>query len=526
VKQYEMFELTLQGEVPINNPAGAVPEAEFTLEGKTKRIKGFYAGNGRYKIRFYPDSVGTVNWKVCPLVQVGEQKITLMGTLVGSEECGTAPSDIHGIVRVKGLHFVYEDGNRYQPFGTTVYALIHQEKELVSQTFDTLAKAPFNKIRFCTFPKHYDYNNNEPDFFAFEKKDDKFDVSKPCYTYWDNLERCIQDLDKLGIQGDLILFHPYDRWGFSKFAYEECLVYLDYLVRRLSAFPNIWWSLANEYDLMASFKSSWWDNFAQFIGENDPYHHLLSNHNCLPYWDFSNPYTTHCSIQDTCVNRVASLQKSYDKPVVFDEVCYEGNIEFPWGNISAFEMVHRFWTAHILGGYCTHGETYLNDNGILWWSRGGVLHGESAERIAFLRKIMEELPSDPEALPGNWDNVIPEEIKNIPEESRKDDVWVNGLASLPIERLYRFIDQQGTIQSHCGDEVYLRYYGHQCCAKGMLELPEGGSYDIEEIDIWEMTRKTVCSSVSGKVEFKLSGKEGIAVLAKRKGWGLSFGNVV
>lgn len=30
---------------------------------------------------------------------------------------------------------------------------------------------------------------------------------------------------------------------------EDNLIYLDYLIRRLAAFPNVWWSLANEYDL-------------------------------------------------------------------------------------------------------------------------------------------------------------------------------------------------------------------------------------------------------------------------------------
>ena len=75
-----------------------------------------------------------------------------------------------------------------------------------------------------------------------------------------------------------------------------------------------------------------------------------------------------------------------------DECCYEGNIAFEWGNISAFEMVNRFWIATVQGGYCTHGETYLSDDDVLWWSRGGVLKGESAERIAFLKDIVDALP--------------------------------------------------------------------------------------------------------------------------------------
>ena len=41
-------------------------------------------------------------------------------------------------------------------------------------------------------------------------------------------------------------------------------------------------------------------------------------------------------------------------------------------------------------------------------------------------------------------------------------------------------------------------------------------YDVEVIDIWEMTRERVLESVSGEVEVSLPGKEGMAVLALKK----------
>ena len=39
------------------------------------------------------------------------------------------------------------------------------------------------------------------------------------------------------------------------------------------------------------------------------------------------------------------------------------------------------------------GETYLSDDDVLWWAKGGKLKGKSPERIAFLRELMESLPS-------------------------------------------------------------------------------------------------------------------------------------
>lgn len=53
----------------------------------------------------------------------------------------------HGMVRAVGTHFEYEDGTVFHPFGTTVYALAHQEEDLIRQTLDSLKNSPFNKVR-------------------------------------------------------------------------------------------------------------------------------------------------------------------------------------------------------------------------------------------------------------------------------------------------------------------------------------------------------------------------------------------
>ena len=74
--------------------------------------------------------------------------------------------------------------------------------------------------------------------------------------------------------------------------------------------------------------------------------------------------------------------EQHRKPVVVDECCYEGNIPHRWGNITAEEMVRRFWEGAVHGGYVGHGDTFLHPQDILWWARGGVLHGQSAARLA------------------------------------------------------------------------------------------------------------------------------------------------
>ena len=271
---------------------------------------------------------------------------------------------------------------------------------------------------------------------------------------------------------------------------------------------------------MAHFELQWWYDFSAFIAENDPYHHLCSNHNCIPYWDFKEKNTTHCCIQDTCVRKVPLYQKKYQKPVVFDECCYEGDLQYPWGNISAFEMMDRFWCAVVLGGYCTHGEVFENEEEILWWAKGGTLKGESPARIAFLRSIMEELPGNPEPKVGEMASLNYAEVRaklDDPEFVKKAGPLVTGIAGMSEPELENFITRHMEIYGHCGEEAYLRYFSTSCNGRGTMELPEEGSYDVEVIDAWEMTRKTVLRGVNGKVEVKLPGKPGMAMLAKKVG---------
>ncbi len=75
---------------------------------------------------------------------------------------------------------------------------------------------------------------------------------------------------------------------------------------------------------------------------------------------------------------------------------YEGDVERGWGNLTPEQMTTFFWMAGLSGGYPTHGDTYENDadtdTEVRWWAKGGTLPGESPERIAFFKSIMEHAP--------------------------------------------------------------------------------------------------------------------------------------
>lgn len=106
--QNKMFELVFLPGKPDSSEALADIKAVFTNGNSSQSVKGFYDGNGTYKVRFLPREAGVYSWKVTGAVEAE-----------GQEEC--TASTQHGMVHTQGYHFVYENGDSYIPFGTTVY---------------------------------------------------------------------------------------------------------------------------------------------------------------------------------------------------------------------------------------------------------------------------------------------------------------------------------------------------------------------------------------------------------------------
>jgi hypothetical protein len=182
-------------------------------------------------------------------------------------------------------------------------------------------------------------------------------------------------------------------------------------------------------------------------------------------------------------------------------------------------MTYRFWRVVTTGGYCTHGETFLDpERGVLWWSRGGKLKGESPKRIRFLRDIVEALPEPIEPIDtiiSNIYNASDEEIDKMCAENQQ----IHRHVVESIRRLGNdgigFIGAEYEYNGHCGEDVYLRFYDRRTCSEDILELPEKYAYKVELIDTWEMTRTVLVEKASGKTDIKLPAKEGMAVLATR-----------
>ena len=464
-------------EIEFKGPSARNPFAEvkfgatFKLGAREVKVPGFYDGNGVYKVRFMPDRTG--DWTYTTYATV-----SALAGKTGSVTATDAAPGVHGPVQAVEFGFAYADGTPYIPVGTTAYAWVHQPKEVRDRTIATLAAGPFTKIRMCVFPKHYTYNTNEPDSFVFPGTlEQGFDHSRFDPEFFALFESELDRLLDLGIEADLILFHPYDRWGFQDLPVDVEDRYLRYVVARFASFRNVWWAMANEWDFMAKKTVQDFHRYFRIVQEEDPYAHLRSVHNGLRIYDHALPWVTHASMQRSDTDRCHEWRTQYGKPVVIDECCYEGNISEGWGNISGRELMRRQWTAVISGGWpAAHAETLYNDRHEFWWSKGGDLTGESPARIAFLRRILEEAP---------------------------------------IHRLEVVRPKWPPCHLAAGDDYRLYYMGLERALWREIELPAGGAYHVDVIDTWGMTVTTVPGTHAGRLRIDLPGREYIAIRVRK-----------
>ncbi|MGD0059370.1 MAG: DUF5605 domain-containing protein [Verrucomicrobiia bacterium] len=454
VEQWGIHQVSLHGPTNGNPFVDVQFSARFTLGDTNVDANGFYDGGGMYRVRFMPGTQG--RWHYMTRSNASE-----LNGQSGEFDVTAPAAQNHGPVRVHNTyHFAYADGTPFRPIGTTSYNWAHMIDSLEDETLASLAASPFNKIRMCVFPKHLAGSTNELALYPFEGTPPKtWDFTRFDPKFFQHLEKRIGDLRDRGVEADVILFDPYDkgRWGFDRMPAEVDDRYVRYIVSRLAAYRNVWWSLSNEYDFNKNKTEADWDRLFQVVEAADPYAHLRSIHNGFYIYNNTKAWVTHASIQNGAAvedNGRAELYRDvYRKPVVYDEVKYEGNIARRWGQLTGEEMVFRFWEATVAGTYVTHGETLSSPDHISWTSEGGNLHGESPARLAFLGKVLAESPA--------------EGIDPI-------DKW-----------------QDSNMGGQAG-EYYLLYFGKETPSSWPFELykdriKDGMRFKVDVIDTWDMT---------------------------------------
>jgi len=453
VERWDVYEIAFDGPSQGNPFDDVRIAARFECDGGQLRVPGFYDGDGVYRIRFSPPELGRWRWR-------SESNVAVLDGRTGSFEAILPTRGNRGPVRVSrdGYHFAYADGTPFRQIGTTCYSWALQSDAKCAETLATLRAAPFNKMRMCVFPNVPSVATDPFVRTGTALRD--WDPTRLNPAFFRRYEDRIRRLGELGIEADIILYQPYDeKRGYSDMQRADDARYLRYVAARFGAFRNVWWSMANEYDAVKSKTVADWDHLFEVLQVADPHDRLRSIHQINSYYDHRKPWITHASIQNGAAvldDLRAELHRAFaQKPVIFDEVCYEGNSDKRWGNLKGEEMVERFWWGTVGGTYVGHSETTEPNRNpdFSWLGQGGKLAGTSAPRLAFLRKILEEGP-----VPG---------IEPI-------QAWWN----------YHLGGKQ--------NEYYLHYFGAAQPTEWPVILPGRGEealirYRADIIDTWNMT---------------------------------------
>jgi hypothetical protein len=491
VERWGIYEIALQGPTNGNPFVDVRLSAVFEDGARRVEVPGFYDGEGTYRIRFSPETEG--KWRY----ETRANRWELTGK-TGSFTVTAAAKGNHGPVRVHNTyHFAYADGTPFKQIGTTIYNWLDTPETLQEETLKTLRSSPFNKARMLITQQPTPYMNKYPPaLWPFEgRPPGDWDLTRFNPKFFRNYEKRIGQLRDLGIEADLIMFNPYGKWGFETMNAEGDDRYARYVVARFGAYRNVWWSLANEYDFVRTKTDTDWERIGRLIQECDPHNRLRSIHNGTLIFDHNRPWITHVSMQNgVAVESPGSAEiyrDVYRKPVIYDEVKYEGDGKFRWANLTGFDMVHRFWCGTAGGTYVGHGDYFNTYDEDTWTSFGGKLLGESPSRLAFLRKILEEGPED---------GLDPIDKWNDPNT----------------------VGQPG--------EYYLTYFGREMPTNWVFQLykrgvTDGMRFKVDVIDVWEMTVTTAEGEfVTKKLDnyyfvdekrrsVPLPGKAGVAVRA-------------
>ncbi len=477
VERWGIYEVALTAPVPEGKNPFDVQLSAQLCGPDTLTVEGFYDGGDQWKVRFMPSQEGEWSYTV-------QTELETLNLKYGTFQCIAPAEGNHGPVQVDstGLNFCYADGSRYWAIGTTSYDWMHASSDpsvimadpgltMQQQTLKSLSETGFTKIRSLLLPQNFEATYPEPEVFPFERKGDSWDWTRLNPRYFDHVEDCTKGLMALGIEQDLILFHPYDggRWGFDAMPIEAGQLLCRYVGARMSSFRNVWWSLANEYDLVKAQPKEAWDAWTDAIIGADPYKHLVSIHSyTAQYYSYWDERYTHCSVQDQApvedFGRAAIVRNIYRKPIVFDEVLYEGNLDVRWGNLSGEEELFRMWQALIAGTYCTHSECYLLGEEkkfrYNFLAVGGKFYGTMAARTKFMKQVLDDLPMPMYLADSSWD----------PRTS----------AAGP-----------GYFMVYMGKDILEEWRFNLPCRNGRTpayrRIQEGDKFEVEIIDTWNCT---------------------------------------
>ena len=257
--KWSMLELPLQAQSSYDNPyVDVTVTATFTGptgSGITKNTQGFWDGGHTFKVRFTPTIAGT--WVYSIKSTPSDAGLVRSGTIKVSEQ---DPAE-HGFLRrdpFRPYNFVFDDGTHFFIMGQTYYDIIENVAGGGSwkKAIRNSKSYGFDKVRILLYSWGPAPSLNGAlfkDIIPYDRgtrahKQNMYstgDHDRVNISFWRKLDNLISYLKSEGMIADIILFSDGD---YTYGTNTQNSRYIRYVLARLSAYTNVIWCMANEYD--------------------------------------------------------------------------------------------------------------------------------------------------------------------------------------------------------------------------------------------------------------------------------------
>jgi hypothetical protein len=499
---FSVVELAFKG--PTCGPKDA-PARDVTLAARFRHesgapavtVHGFWDGDGRggaggnvFKVRFCPTKAG--RWI---LEHVESGAASLKGRNEGAAVLAT-PSGHPGFwtpdrKTPDGRWYRRSDGSHPYIFGNTHYTFLSRmtrrgpRRDDRSIAADVRANAAcFRKLRFGVHGGRYTNPEAKPYFDDAGRPTDDGDFSHRPSPAWfhQRVDAAVAAAYEVDLVADLIISGPDTREARAAVRAGknggDPTPYLRYMAARYGSYPNVWFCLANEWNIKnPHYGAEEVRRFGRILRKFLPYATPVSIHGRPADWNrdlnADPPWHDHVILQgkirrlDTSADFIArNVARGGGVPVVNDELGYEGKGD----TFSRDDVIEGHLGAFLGGGYGTTGYKPGSKTGHYFW--GGFTPEEhtAARHLGWLREIIDAriafwtMRPVPPAKTG---------FKGLPESAR-------------------------AMASADGREIVL---GTREAAKGIAASLPAGAWYIVRYDVVAMEEKVLAEGADGRFTF-------------------------
>ena len=393
INKWSVYEISL---TTANSYASAYTQASVTAQftgpnGEQKTVKGFWDGdvNGKsiFKIRFTPTKEGAWTYKTTSIDSGLNGKSGTINVI-------KPLSNSKGFVRfnpVNPYRFVFDSGDKYFMVGQTYYEIINNAMagDKWKTAIDNTKLNGMNKVRMLVIPWSTGNESGAPLKYHSSSPFISGNHNSLNLAHWKKFDEIIKYLDSKGMMAEIILFTDPPADAFETDAQDKR--YLRYAISRFAAYPNVVWSLSNEWDFVCDSTDavciSKFENLGNIVRNEDPWGkegnalRALSIHQKtnIDFSWFDSEWPSHASFQfglrsskenyffgDQWGNAgiLNNIKNSKKMPVVNDEYGYIGEYAGADRGTANDRKDHRntIWGIYTAGGYGTFGDKRTFDN--------------------------------------------------------------------------------------------------------------------------------------------------------------------